>query len=186
MRGACFVFIASFAVCGPGFAQQHPQDHAKTATAPPARGPAPYHGAPKATPKHKNSGSQKQKTSQRSYSDKPGHPDAPHVDPGNKWVGHDTGRDDPNYHLIHPWEHGRFTGGFGPSHRWHLSGGGLNRFWFNGWYWSVAPADFAFCGSWNWDVDEVIVYEDPDHTGWYLLYNVRLGTYIHVMFMGPT
>jgi len=119
----------------------------------------------------------------RNYADKQGHPNVPHVD-GNRWVGHDTGRGDANYRNDHPFEHGRFTGGFGRGHVWRLGGGGPARFWFNGWYWHVAPFDLAFVDGWFWDRDDIVIYPDPDHDGWYLAYNVRLGTYVHVEYLG--
>lgn len=71
-----------------------------------------------------------------------------------------------------------------PRHVWRLAGRGPGRFWFNGWYRDVAAADIAFCEGWIWDPDEIIIYEDQDHMGWYLAYNVRLGVYVRVEFLG--
>ena len=166
-RVLAFAALSTFAV---GAIAQHP----RSAHPPiPSHGPAAAHGTPAPAPPQ-----------QRSYADQPGHPNVPHVDNGRTWIGHDTGASDARYHLDHPWEHGHWNGGFGRSHVWHLAGGGPSRFWFNGWFWSVAPEDTAFCDGWLWDSDDIVIYEDPDHTGWYLAYNVRLGTYVHVEYLG--
>jgi hypothetical protein len=72
----------------------------------------------------------------------------PYVDARGRWFGHDSGRLDPHYHLDHPWEHGRFSGRFGPRHVFRLGGGSRERFWFDGFYFSVAPYDYAFVDGW--------------------------------------
>ena len=50
--------------------------------------------------------------------------------------------------------------------------------------WVVAAYDVNRCRDWEWDRDQVYVYDDDHHPGWYLLFNARLGRYVHVEFSG--
>ena len=125
-----------------------------------------------------------QSVQSRNYRDAEGHPNVPHVHDNGRWVGHDSGPGDARYHLDHPWEHGHFTAGFGPRHVWHLGGGSRERFGFSGFFFGVAPEEYDYCNDWDWNNDQVVIYDDPDHVGWNLAFNVRLGTYIHVRFLG--
>ena len=160
---------------GPSPAER-PPDGSNRGGSPPAERP----------PDRSNRGGTPPANSQpRNFAEQPGHPNAPHVDARtDRWVGHDTGRNDANYHLDRPWEHGHFPGAFGPTHVYRLRGGSRERFGFDGFFFSIAPADYAYCNDWLWDSDDIVVYADPDHIGWYLAYNVRLGTYVHVEFLG--
>jgi hypothetical protein len=118
----------------------------------------------------------------RTYRDQPGHPEAPHVH-GDVWIGHDHGRDDARFRLQRPWEHGRFTR-IGPTLRWRIHSGGPERFYIGVGYFRVARWEYAYVNDWYWDRDEILIFDDPDTDGWYIAYNVRRGTYVHVIFLG--
>lgn len=190
---AMVLFACSMVVAQEHHDQRAPQPHAQPAQhAPaqhggehgvggghiPAHGPTPTHAAPHPAP-HPAQGQPEHPT----FRDQEGHPEAPHVHADNdRWIGHQG--HDPRYHLDHPWEHGHFSGPIGRSHVWRLAGGDPHRFGFGGFFFEVAEPDIVYCNDWLWNSDDIILYDDPDDPGYYLAYNVRLGTYVHVIFLG--
>jgi hypothetical protein len=101
-----------------------------------------------------------------------------------RWIGHDSKRNGRQFQLGRPFEHRHFRGRLGPRHIFRLEGGNAQRFWSGGNYFSVAPSEEGLCTDWLWDSDDIVLYDDPDHEGWYLAYNARLGTYVHVNYLG--
>ena len=102
----------------------------------------------------------------------------PHVE-GEQWVRHEHVP-----RIDHPFAHGQFRLGFGAGHVFRIEGGNRERFWFDGNYFEVAPVDWPYVLDWNWNGDPIAIYDDPDDAGYYLAYNGRLGTYVHVIYLG--
>jgi hypothetical protein len=109
----------------------------------------------------------------------------PHVR-NNQWYGHDTPRDK-RYQLSRPFDHGRFEH-LGPSYRYNIVriDAKLHRFWLpGGFIFEIAAWDWPLAVDWCWTCgDDFVVYEDVDHIGWYMLYNIHTGLYVHARYMG--
>jgi hypothetical protein len=109
----------------------------------------------------------------------------PHV-ANDHWYGHDK-PNDARYRLARPFEHGHFEH-FGPSYHYNVVriDQNLHRFWLpDGYFFDIAPWDWPLVADWCWNCgDDFVIYDDPDHPGWYLLYNIHTGAYVHVQYMG--
>ena len=100
------------------------------------------------------------------------------------WMGREHPRNDPRFRLARPWEFGRFRGRLGVEHVWVLRGGTRARFSVGAGYFRVAAWEYPLVNDWWWDRDEIMIFEDPDAEGWYVAFNTRLGTSVHVLFLG--
>lgn len=110
----------------------------------------------------------------------------PHVS-NDHWYGHDR-PNDRRYVIAHPFEHGRFEH-IGASYRYRIEhfDRDHHRFWFPGGFgFEIASWDWSLAEDWCWDcsADDFTIYDDPDHVGWYLMYNIHTGAYIHVQYIG--
>jgi hypothetical protein len=111
--------------------------------------------------------------------------DTPHVN-HDQWFGHES-PNDPRFHLDHPFPQGRFEH-VGPAYRYAVArfDKDHHRFWLTGgFFFDVAEWEWPLCVDWCWTCgDDFAIYEDPDHPGWYLLYNVHTGVYVHCQYLG--
>ena len=109
----------------------------------------------------------------------------PHV-ANDHWYGHDD-KNDARFHLATPFAHGHFEH-FGPSFQYRIGriDMGAHRFWFTGGFgFEVAAWDWPFAADWCWNCpDDIVVYDDADHPGWYLIYNTETGVYVHAQYLG--
>ena len=137
MRNLKLILIASLFITVPAFAQ-----HRGGAPRPPAHGPSEYHGTPHPVEPNRN------------YSDHDGHPNAPTLTatPGSATTPAATTLASTS---TTPGSMAASPAALAAAMSGASSGGGPGRFWFGGWYWSVAAADVAFCDGWLWDSDQV-------------------------------
>jgi hypothetical protein len=187
-------FVVTLVLAVPALSQGREEPHTGTMQRPaePPRGemqhPAPAPNAPRANqgrippspPKREPSAKPEAQRVAGRYVN-----NTPHV-ADDHWYGRPK-PNDRRYVLAHPFEHGHFER-FGPSYRYNIVrvDPNLHRFWLpNGYYFDIAAWEWPLVADWCWTcADDFVIYEDPDHPGWYLLYNLMTGAFVHVMYMG--
>jgi hypothetical protein len=107
----------------------------------------------------------------------------PYVRDG-QWYGH-AAVDDARFRLQQPFAQGRFTR-TGPTNVFNAGRVdlGTRRVWLPGGPFQIADSDWAVTAPWCWTCDQFVVYDDPDHPGWYLMYDARMGEYVHAQYLG--
>lgn len=100
------------------------------------------------------------------------------------WYGH-ASPDDARFQIPRPFAHGHFALP-GPGHVYSIARVdlGARSIWLPGGQFEIADWDWSVTAPWCWTCDQFVVYIDPDHPGWYLLYDVRMGEYVHAEFLG--
>src|ERR1039458_7034158 len=124
----------------------------------PAHGPAPARASKPARGQERAAA-----TENHVAMDRKGHPGVPHVDAkGDRWVGHDSGRNDAHYNLAQPWAHGHFGGGFGSALA--LGGGNRERFWFGNFLRDATPFYYHTVPAGNGSGDQTEGSAVPEET----------------------
>jgi hypothetical protein len=165
--------------------QEHPAQAQRGETQRPAQ---PQHNAPRANQGHLPPPPPKRPPSAKPQPERVnGYVNSmPHVS-NNQWYGR-AKPNDKRYHLDHPFEHGHFEH-VGPSYRYDIVrvDPDQHRFWLPDGYWFEVPAwEWPLAANWCWTcgADDFVIYDDPDHPGYYLLYDLYTGRFIHVLYMG--
>ncbi len=92
---------------------------------------------------------------------------------------------DRRFQLDRPFARGRFVRDAGRRYAVARVDFGAGRVWLaDGFGFEIAGWDRSLTSLWNWRADRFAIEADPDHLGWYLLTDLRLGHSVHVLFLG--
>jgi Ni/Co efflux regulator RcnB len=92
---------------------------------------------------------------------------------------------DRRFQLDRPFARGRFVRDAGRRYPIARVDFGAGRVWLSdGFGFEIAGWDWPLTSLWNWRADRFVIEADPDHLGWYLLTDLRLGRSVHVLFLG--